>query len=139
MNIHIASTDRDISDCFSVMRELRPHIPEQEFLERIRRQEQSGYRLAYISGSNKVLSVAGFRLTENLAWGRFLYVDDLVTSTDHRSAGHGSRLLAWLKDYALSKDCMQIHLDSGIHRQAAHKFYEREGLTKAGYHFYQEL
>ncbi|GMR05632.1 MAG: hypothetical protein BMS9Abin25_0207 [Gammaproteobacteria bacterium] len=32
----------------------------------------------------------------NLAWGRFLYVDDLVTSSSAWSQGHGSPLLAWL-------------------------------------------
>ena len=30
------------------------------------------------------------RLGENLAWGRYLYVDDLVTLPAQRSLGHGA-------------------------------------------------
>lgn len=29
----------------------------------------------------------------------------------------------------------QMHLDSGLQRLDAHRFYEREGVKKTGYHF----
>ncbi|MDP2197414.1 MAG: hypothetical protein Q8K01_02410, partial [Sulfurimicrobium sp.] len=76
MHIRIATTNVEIADCFPVMKELRPHIVENQFLSRIRSQESAGYRLAYIQEANGVVAVAGFRIGENLAWGRFLYVDD---------------------------------------------------------------
>ena len=62
----------------------------------------------------QTVAVAGFRVGENLAWGRFLYVDDLVTLSAHRSKGYGSKLLTWLKAFAVREGCMQLHLDSGI-------------------------
>ena len=139
MNIRNATTDTEIAACYPVMRELRAHITEEHFLSRIRRQESAGYRLAYVQDSNSVVAVAGFRVGENLAWGRFLYVDDLVSLPGHRSKGYGAKLLSWLKEQAAKEGCEQMHLDSGIQRKDAHRFYEREGMSVAGFHFVENI
>lgn len=139
MNIHIATTDTEIIACYPVMRELRPHIAEEQFLSRVRRQERVGYRLAYIQELTGVVAVAGFRVGENLALGRFLYVDDLVTLPGHRSKGYGAKLLSWLKEKAAMEGCEQMHLDSGIQRTEAHRFYEREGMIMASLHFVAKI
>jgi GNAT superfamily N-acetyltransferase len=139
MNIRIATTDHEIVACYAAMRELRPHVAEDRFLSRIRGQENAGYRLAFVEQSGGVIAVAGFRVGENLAWGRFLYVDDLVTLPSHRSAGIGANLLSWLREFAEKDGCLQIHLDSGAQRKDAHRFYEREGMLMAGYHFVENL
>ena len=135
MNIKIATTDTEITACYPVMQQLRPHITGEEFLPRVREQQQSGYQLAYIGDEGEVVAVAGFRLGLNLAWGRFLYVDDLITLPQQRSKGYGKQLLQWLHGYALEHGCEQLHLDSGVQRLEAHRFYLREGMTKASYHF----
>ena len=121
------------------MRELRPHIAEEKFLTRVRSQEIDGYRLAYVQASNNVVAVAGYRLGENLAWGRFLYVDDLVTLPEHRSKGYGAKLLSWLKEQAAKEGCEQMHLESGIQRKGAHRFYEREGMSMSSFHFVADI
>ncbi len=139
MNIRVATTDTEINDCYPVMQELRPHIAEGQFLSRVRSQENAGYRLVYVQTLNSVVAVAGFRIGENLAWGRFLYVDDLVTLSEQRSKGYGADLLSWLKDEAAKKGCEQIHLDSGIQRKEAHRFYEREGMSVASFHFAEKV
>lgn len=135
MNIHLASTDAEIIACYPVMHELRPHISADQFLPRVRAQECNGYRLAFLQTPEGVVAVAGFRISENLAWGRFLYVDDLVTQATQRSKGHGAALLGWLKQYAEREGCQQFHLDSGIQRKDAHRFYEHEGMNMNSLHF----
>jgi GNAT superfamily N-acetyltransferase len=139
MSIHIATTDAEIAACYPVMRELRPHIAEEQFLPRVRSQEGAGYRLAYIQEASRVVAVAGFRISENLAWGRFLYVDDLITLAGQRSKDHGAKLLSWLKEEAAKEGCEELHLDSGIQRKEAHRFYEREGMTMAIFHFVEKI
>lgn len=139
MNIRIATTDSEITACYPVMRELRPHIAEGQFLPRVRSQENTGYRLAFVEQSGAVVAVAGFRVGENLAWGCFLYVDDLVTSPSHRSRGFGGSLLSWLREFAAKEGCAQMHLDSGIQRKEAHRFYDREGMSMAGFHFVENI
>ena len=139
MNIQLVQTNEEIQACFPVMQQLRPHIEAGDFLSRVREQQRSGYRLASVNTLDGVVAVAGFRLGQNLAWGHFLYVDDLVTLSSHRSRGHGSGLLAWLKSYAAEQGCAQIHLDSGLQRTEAHRFYEREGMPKSGFHFAADI
>ncbi len=135
MIIQLAKSDAEIIDSYPVMRELRPHILENEFLRRIRSQETVGYQLTFIREAKGVVAVAGFRTGDNLAWGHFLYVDDLVTLPECRSMGYGKALLDWLQEYAKQEGCQQLHLDSGFQRKEAHRFYEREGLKSEGFHF----
>ncbi len=135
MTIKIARSNEEILRCFSVMQELRPHIEQGGFVEQVRRQEHDGYRLAFVFPQEEPVAVVGYRISENLAWGRFLYVDDLVTLTTHRSQGYGTQLLAWLGQHAVQEGCGQLHLDSGFQREDAHRFYLREGMQKASFHF----
>jgi len=139
MHLRIASTDGEIAACYPVMWELRPHIREEQFLSRVRSQESTGYRLAYGQEQDGVVAVAGFRVGESLAWGNFLYVDDLVTHSGHRSKGYGAKLLSWLKEQAAIRGCEEIHLDSRAQRKDAHRFYEREGMSLAGFHFVENV
>lgn len=135
MNIHIAQSDAEIAACYPVMRELRGHISEAAFVPRVRSQQKAGYRLAYVESNGAPVAAAGFRLGESLSWGHYLYVDDLVTLAAERSKGYGAALLDWLYAYAKEQGCGQVHLDSGLERVDAHRFYEREGMKAVAYHF----
>ncbi|HEX8151018.1 MAG TPA: hypothetical protein VF591_27795 [Pyrinomonadaceae bacterium] len=77
MNIKFAESDSDIARCFAVMAQLYPYLGRQEFVGRIKHQQGQGYRLSYVEEADGVVAVSGFRVLENLAHGRFLYVDDL--------------------------------------------------------------
>lgn len=121
------------------MVQLRTHLQLQSFVTQVRRQMETGYWLAYVSNSECICSVAGFRIRESLSWGRFLYVDDLITDAQMRSQHYGHQLLDWLVQYARQQDCAQLHLDSGLQRLDAHRFYQREGLQISGYHFSLKL
>jgi len=135
MNIRIANTDEEIQSCYSVMKELRENLIEKDFVEKIRSLQKNGYFLVFAEDSGKPVALAGFRIGESLAWKRYLYVDDLVTLPEYRSKGFGSALLKWLTDFASNEGCVTFHLDSGVQRKDAHRFYEREGLQISSYHF----
>jgi GNAT superfamily N-acetyltransferase len=131
----LAETDSDIAACFTVMRQLRPQLVEDEFVSRIRSQMAQGYRLARCDADGRPVAVAGYRVLENLAWGQFLYIDDLVSDEEHRSEGHGERLFGWLIAEAQRLGCGQLHLDSGVQRFAAHRFYLRQRMDITSHHF----
>lgn len=140
--ISLAVEDHEIENCYAVMSELRPHVTPGEFLPRVRRQmEVAGYGLAYLSDGGVSLSdgdvraVAGFRVSECLAWGKFMYVDDLVSKDGERSKGYGGELFDWLVGHARSEGCDQFHLDSGVHRFAAHRFYLNKRMFIEAHHF----
>ena len=134
--VQLATSDEDILACHPVMHELRPHIDKEEFVSRVRAQAQvNDFQLAYLRNQNLIVAVAGFRIGYNLAWGHYLYVDDLVTRATHRSQGFGAILLRWLHDFARKAGCDQLHLDSGLQRKGAHQFYERHQMPNTALHF----
>jgi GNAT superfamily N-acetyltransferase len=139
MNIRIVTSDDDIQACYAVMSELRPHVRESDFVARVRDMQRQGYLLVAATEECRVVAVAGVNITENLAWGRFLYVSDLVTASNYRSRGYGKALLSWLRAFAKAEGCAQMHLDSGMQRNDAHRFYKREGMEILGYHFSEDL
>ena len=140
MNIQLAKNDDDTRRCFPVMVQLRPHLTADDFIVRVKRQFQlSGYRLAYVEENGKIKAVAGFRITEMLFRGRFMYVDDLVTDSTERSKGYGAALFDWLLKHATTQNCEQFALDSGVHRSGAHRFYFTRRMEIVAYHFSLKL
>jgi GNAT superfamily N-acetyltransferase len=134
-NILLATSDEEIDACYPVMSELRVHLNRGEFLTRVKRQtEIAGYRLAYAI-DKEVKAVAGFRISESLVWGKYLYVDDLVSRSDDRSKGYGGALFDWLVAHGREKNCDQLHLDSGVQRFDAHRFYLMKRMDIQAHHF----
>ncbi len=134
-----AFSDAEVAATYPVMRQLRPHLDEEEYVRRVRRMREEGYRLAIVVEGDDVMYVAGFRVIEFLAHGRFLYVDDLVTDEGARSSGGGKQMLGWLAAEARSAGCEKLQLDSGVQRYTAHRFYFREGMHISSYHFSKTL
>jgi GNAT superfamily N-acetyltransferase len=118
------------------MRELRLHFTSQRtFAEQVVRQQNEGYLLVYLEAGREIRAVAGYRFLESLFSGRFLYVDDLVTRGQDRSAGYGGKLLNWLVREARKHHCQHLELDSGVQRFDAHRFYFVNRMKIASYHF----
>ena len=135
MLVNLAESDEQIIECFSTISQLRPHLTKENFVEQVRRQQKDNYQLAFIKVGNQVVAVAGFFISESLAHGKFLYVYDLVVDENVRSKGYGKNIFEWLVDYAKSKDCNVLRLDSGVQRFDAHRFYFRQRMKIASYHF----
>ena len=137
-SIELADSDLRIMSCFPVLKELRPHLHQDTFLAQMLDLKASDrYQLAYLSldDSGEVVTVAGFTICTNLAYGRHLYLHDLVTADKHRSKGYGTVMLNWLKEYAREQTCSSLHLCSKTERKDAHRFYEREGMPIFAYYF----
>lgn len=138
--IKLMTSDEEIMATFPVLTQLRTHLAEDHYLETIRRLERTNnYHLAAALELGRVKCVAGYRLAECLSWGNFLYVDDLVTDNDARSEQHGKRMMDWLIDQARENRCKELHLDSGVQRHGAHRFYLRERMDITCYHFALKL
>jgi GNAT superfamily N-acetyltransferase len=137
--IDLARSETEIERCFPVMVELRPHLWRGEFVGRVRRQQKDGYQLAFLEEEGRVVSVAGFRMSERLVSGKILYVDDLVTAESERSKGYGEALFDWLVACARASGCEVLELDSGVQRFGAHRFYLRKRMDISSHHFRLKL
>lgn len=136
---HIATNDAQILACFDAIKELRPHLDAGEYLRRVKDQQAQGYTLIYRENGNEVMAAAGFRIASFLAWGKILYIDDLITREKARGQGFGSSLLKWIVDEAKAKNCHAVHLDTGHHRFDAHRLYLNHGFQIRSHHLSLDL
>lgn len=125
--------------CFPVMNQLRPLLTEEEFMVRVARQREQGYQLYRLVEAGKVRAVAGFRMLESLGHGKFIYIDDLVSSEDARGKGFGGELYDWILGYARSEGCDELRLDCGVQRLDSHRFYMRKYMKITAHHFTLKL
>ncbi len=124
---------------YETLLELRPHLTSKEsFVSRVNSvQRAEGYRLvaAFVTTEVAAVAVAGFRTLHSLAWGYAVYVDDLVTRQAHRKQGHSGAIMRWVFDEARRLGCDEVHLDSGVQRHPAHRFYINHGMRISSHHF----
>jgi GNAT superfamily N-acetyltransferase len=130
---------RLIDDLLPVLLELRPHLTAESLQAVYDEGRPQGLRFSagYVDG--RCVAVAGWRILATTAFLRKLYVDDLVTASEHRSQGAGQALLADLTRRAREAGCLVVDLDSATHRLDAHRFYMRERFPIAGFHFVRHL
>ena len=93
-----------------------------------------GFRLAFLDDGG-IKAVAGYRVAEWLAGGRYLEIEDLVTAADARSKGYGGELFDWILAEAARQGCRQVRLVSNVRRVDAHRFYVRKGMTHEAHYF----
>lgn len=135
MRVKLATTDAEIAAAGRILLQLRPAFTLESIVQQIKQQQEEGYLLAFVELDGEVIAAAGFVINRKLAWGKHIYVDDLVTDQNRRSSGAGKALIDWLKAYGRTHDCQELHLDSGVQRFPAHRFYLREGFDITSHHF----
>jgi GNAT superfamily N-acetyltransferase len=131
---------QDLRACLPLMRELRPHLKnEADFVERVSRMRADGYRLLAAMDHGQAVALAGYRVQENLIYGRFLYVDDLVVADGRRGEGWGARSLKPRAAAARAHGCARLVLDTGLGNALAQRFYFRAGLLTSAIRFSKSL
>lgn len=135
MKVYLLKSIQELEEVAPIMVQLRPQYTTKSLIEQIQKQQKQGYQIAYVKSGVDILCVAGFVVGEKLAWGKHIYIDDLVTDERYRSTGAGKLLINWFRSYCAELGCKQLHLDSGVQRFAAHRFYLREGFNIASHHF----
>lgn len=139
MKIQLATTPQEVTACFIVMSELRPHLSLDSFTVLVERmQKNHGYALVYLDDTG-IKAVAGIRIAEWLYTGKYLEIDDLITTVTARSKGYGATLFDWVANYARQQKCVQMRLVSGVQRADAHRFYLKKGMKFEAKYFSMDL
>lgn len=120
----------DLDKAYDVMKELRSNLTLEDFRSLVQlARAADGYRLVGREIEGKLIAVMGFRILHDLVHGSHLYVDDLVTTKDARSEGHGAELLKFAESEARRLGLRGLRLCTGIDNKDAARFYEREGWS----------
>ena len=130
---------KELDVAWSLVKQLRQQLTYNEFEDLIYEMRDREYTMLGIFENEELLAYAGVVVLTNLYHKRHLFVDELVTDEKERSCGYGEMMLEYLRDYAKMGMCERIVLSSGLQREDAHRFYEREGFMKKSYVFVKEL
>lgn len=140
MYIKTLKTRDEIMRSFDVFFELRPHLKNKEiFVDQIIEQQKEGYQIMAIEENKEIAACVGFRFIIMLAWGKILYIDDLITKTEFRGKGYGKKLLQHLTQIGKTHLREAIHLDTGYTRHVAHKIYLQQGFELHCHHLALKL
>ena len=121
------------------MIELRPHRSIDELRNMMIAQVNDGFQLVFVGDEQLAYAVAGFRTLDFLFSGKTLYVDDLVTHSQHRKKGYAGMLMKWMIQYAKDNGYDHFSLDSGHQRKDAHRLYLNHGLDITAHHFGKDV
>lgn len=131
----------DLASCVPILRHLRKHLDPEDVAvtARLRRQMTQGYRLGGLVRGDRPVALIGFRPMENLVFGSFLYVDDLVVSPEERGKGHAAQLLGTASRIARAAGQDLVVLDTALSNERAHRLYERNGFVRVAHRLVQRL
>ncbi|MHA6260792.1 GNAT family N-acetyltransferase [Sporosarcina sp. CAU 1771] len=113
-------------EAFPVMNQLRTDLNEETYLELLNEMMKDGYLLYGLYKDKQIVSLVGFSLRVNFYSKRHVFVYDLVTDSAYRSYGFGEKLLNYIHKWAKENDALYVALESGVQREAAHRFYEKK-------------
>lgn len=122
----------------SLHRVLRPNLPA-DYETYLRLMFAEGAEMAVLHEQEVPKALAVFRVLHTTFNGRRFYIDDLVTVEGERGRGYGAGLLRWCEDQARTRGCDTFALDSGVQREAAHRFYFRHGMSIMAFGFAKRL
>ncbi|WP_037585771.1 GNAT family N-acetyltransferase [Stenoxybacter acetivorans] len=128
------------AQAFAALQSLRPQIRDLNlFQELVTVQRQEGYRLigVFAAGKQNAVAVCGFRINTKFASGKFLHINDLITTGEATRRGYADTLLEYVKTIAKAESCKSIHADSFVEadRCGAHSLYFRHGFRISAHHF----
>lgn len=139
-NLFTVQSREELQRCFSIMKELRPHLTPEEYLNIYDHAHAADtYRIVALEVDDKIVAAMGYRFLWDYVRGRHLYIDDLVTSSAVRSKGYGAELLQYAEQLARESGCLVLRLCTGTENHGGIRFYERNGWTKRSYAYVKKV
>ena len=130
---------KELDVVYEVLVQLRPTLSFKEFDDLVYDMREMNYKMIGLFERGKLITYAGVAVQTNFYHKRHLYVFDLVTDKEYRSKNYGYEMLDYLEVYAKTAMCENIVLSSGLQRESAHKFYEKNGFSKKSFVFLKEV
>ncbi|MDX2128761.1 MAG: GNAT family N-acetyltransferase [Chloroherpetonaceae bacterium] len=116
---------------FPVIRELRGHLSESEFLtiyfEAKKRDDFRIYGAFDETKMDQCLGILSVRTLWDFLHGKHLLIDEVVVSKEARAKGIGSELVRFAESMAVAQGCDMLRASAGVLNELAKHLYEREG------------
>ena len=137
--IRIATKD-DMDDVYGLIKQLSSHeFTKKQFEDCYLYNLERGQVLVY-EKDNVISGCLVYNIHYYLHFSRkSAEIVNLVVDENVRGHGVGKKLLVFFEQIAVDLGCVCLEVDSGKHREAAHRFYMREGFSFKHYKFTKGL
>lgn len=71
--------------------------------------------------------------------GALCHIDEIVIDEGYRGKGLGKKFIEYISEIARSRGCETLELESALHRNDAHRFYDNLGFERMGLVFSKSL
>lgn len=115
------------------------HLDTELLKERLLEMFDQNYKCFGIYDSGKLMGVFGLWLMTRHYAGKSCEVDHIYIEEEFRGKGVGRKIFYFIDEYARSKNCKTIELNSYVENFRSHKLYMNMGYDIRGYHFLKKL
>ncbi len=122
-----------------IIQQLQTHLTLEEYKQLLPEMLSKGYGQVAVFDNNKCIGISGYWINTKLYSGKYLEMDNVIIDEQYRSKGIGKLLCEWCLNKAKANNCKTILLDAYVENEKAHRFYEREGFIKRGFHFLKRI
>jgi GNAT superfamily N-acetyltransferase len=118
-----------------VLNDLYPSLTLEQYSKELDLMLPHNYGQVGVFENEDCLGISGFWIGNKLWCGKYLELDNIVVSEEHRSKGVGKLIFDFLAKKAQEHNCTMMALDSYTSNFKAHKFFYNEGFAPRGFHF----
>lgn len=108
-------------------------------LQRLQEMTTQNYECVGVYDHQQLIGVAGMWFCTRHYSGRSVEVDHVCIEEAYRNQGLGSQLMIWIENYVSKKGYETIELNTYVENILSHKFYQKQGYKKLGFHFLKSL
>ena len=122
--------ESDFIAAYMVLHQLQSDLLMAHYLARVEHARNGGWRLFVVLRAEEPIAAIGFRLLDDLAWGRSLLIEQIVVDSALRGRGIGTSLMLRMAELGRLTRSDHIRLSAGLNHPDLHRFVERIGMRK---------
>ncbi len=130
----------DFAEVLPYLKKLHSEPPADDVLkERLLEMFDQNYECFGIYKEQRLIGVFGLWFMTRHYAGRSCEADHIFIEEEFQGRGIGASIFEFIHEYARSKDCETMELNSYVENFKSHKFYMNLGYIIRGYHFLKKL
>lgn len=126
---------KDILTILPLLKELNKTTSDSVLQQRVIEMTTQHYKCVGIFLKDELIGIAGLWFLTRHYCGKTIEPDHVVISSTYRNKGLGKKLFEWIFNYAKNIGYEASELNTYIHNEKSHTFYENEGYKKLGFHY----
>lgn len=131
--------ENEIYSIIPLLKVLSNTIPDEVLKQRLDEMLTQGYKCIGIFDGDYLIGICGIWILTKYYVGKHIEPDNVIISPEYQNQNLGTKLMAWIYDYAKRNGCVASELNCYINNKEAHKFWEKEGYEVIALHFQKKF